>query len=300
MGLSFAENHTSIVVLRPQNHAKPSIDYASISQITMRNIPSLKSLVSRDNLKQFSCNAVLNVDQYQILQVDKPNLPEAEIKTALKWKVKERLDYQVEQATVDGIDIPPDPANPNRSPLMLAVCAKNSCLGELSNSLLDAGIKLKSIDVQALTQRNIASLLESEGRVLVMVTLHENGCLITFTSNSKLYQTRFVEMDKGFKLDHHGELFAANLERLVLELQRSLDSFDRQFPFLSVQRVLISPDVATARLIEGLRTSLYLPVETYDLKDIVDFPDSMDFSSHEKQAMLLPALGAALRVEENA
>lgn len=300
MGVSFTDKHTSIVVVRHQEDAKPKIEYATVSQLTLRNVPGLKSLVSRDALKSFPCNAALNVEQYQILQVDKPNLPEAEIKPALKWKVKELLDYQVEKGSVDGVDIPADPANPNRLPFMFAVCAKNSCLGEVSNALLDAGIKLKSIDVQAFTQRNIASLLEFEDRVLVMVTLLERGCLITFTARGELYQTRFVELDKGFMLDQHGELFASNLEKLTLELQRSLDSFDRQFPFLSIQRMLISPDVATSRLVEGLKASLYLPVETFDLKDIVDFSEVEDFSSYEKQAMLLPALGAALRVEENA
>lgn len=300
MGVSFTDKHTSIVVVRHQEDAKPKIEYAAVSQLTLRNVPGLKSLVSRDALKSFPCNAALNVEQYQILQVDKPNLPEAEIKPALKWKVKELLDYQVEKGSVDGVDIPADPANPNRLPFMFAVCAKNSCLGEVSNALLDAGIKLKSIDVQAFTQRNIASLLEFEDRVLVMVTLLERGCLITFTARGELYQTRFVELDKGFMLDQHGELFASNLEKLTLELQRSLDSFDRQFPFLSIQRMLISPDVATSRLVEGLKASLYLPVETFDLKDIVDFSEVEDFSSYEKQAMLLPALGAALRVEENA
>lgn len=300
MGVSFTDKHTSLVVVRHQDDAKPKVEYAEVSQVTLRNIPGLKSLVSRDALKSFPCNAALNVDQYQILQVDKPNLPEAEIKPALKWKVKELLDYQVDQATVDGVDIPADPANPNRLPFMFAICAKNGYVGELSNALLDAGVKLKSVDVQAFAQRNIAALLEYEDRVLVMITLLEKGCLVTFTAQGELYQTRFVELDKGFMLDQYGDLFATNLDKLILELQRSLDSFDRQFPFLSIQRLLISPDVATARLLEGLKASLYLPVETFDLTDIVDFPEGEDFSSLEKQAMLLPALGAALRVEASA
>ncbi len=297
MGLSVSEKHVSVVVVRTESGEKPKVDYAEVSQVSLRTPPALKSIISHASLASVPCNALLNVDQYQILQVDKPNMPEAEIKAALKWKVKELLDYQVENATVDGVEIPPDPENPNRLPFMFAICAKNPHIAELSNSVLDAGINLKSIDVHALAQRNIAALLEVDGRVLVMVSVLERGCLLTFTANGELYHTRFVELDRGFLIDQNGELFNSNLDRLILELQRSLDSFDRQFPFLSIQRLVIMPDNSSARLVEALKSSLYLPVETFDLTDIVEFPVGNDYSSLEKQAMLLPALGAALRTE---
>jgi MSHA biogenesis protein MshI len=40
-----------------------------------------------------------------------------------------------------------------------------------------------------------------------------------------------------------------------------------------------------------------VPVNVFNLEDIVDLPPNQDFASLEKQAMLLPALGAALRQE---
>lgn len=300
MGLSSTDKHVSIVVVRASGGLKPKVEFADVSQISARNSPALKSVISHASLKSFPCNALLNVDQYQILQVDKPNMPEAEVKLALKWKVKELLDYQVENATVDGVDIPADPQNPNRLPYMFAICARNATLAELSNSLLDAGVNLKTVDIHALAQRNVAALLEQDGRVLVMVSVLERGCLLTFTANGELYHTRFVELDRGFLYDQNGELFNNNMDRLILELQRSLDSFDRQFPFLSIHRLVVAPDSATTRLVDVLKKSLYLPVETFDLTDIVEFPDGKDYSSLEKQAMLLPALGAALRTEEGA
>lgn len=297
MGLSHTEKHVSVVVVRTERGEKPKVDYAEVSQVSLRTPPALKSIISHAALSAVPCNALLNVDQYQILQVDKPNMPDAEVKAALKWKVKELLDYQVENATVDGVEIPIDPQNPNRLPFMFAICAKNPQLAELSNNVLDAGVNLKSLDVHALAQRNIAALLEVDGRVLVMVSVLERGCLLTFSAKGELYHTRFVELDRGFLIDPNGALFTSNLDRLILELQRSLDSFDRQFPFLTIQRLLIMPDQNSARLVEALKSSLYLPVETFDLTDIVDFTDGKDYSSLEKQAMLLPALGAALRDE---
>lgn len=297
LGLSYTDKHLCLVSLRRSQTAKPVVDLATITQTSVQQAPAIKHLVSQLAVKSLPCNAVLNVEQYQILQVDKPNMPANEIKLALRWKIKELIDYRVEQATVDGVDIPPDPMNPNRLPVMFSVCVKNSVVGELSNTLIDAGINLKSVDIHAMAQRNIASLLEFEQRALAMVSITERGCLVTFSAGGELYHTRFIELERGFSIDQSGTLFVTNIERLVLELQRSLDSFDRQFPYLSVNRLLVAPDPNSDRLVQALKSGLYVPVETFRLEDIVQLPPDQDFSSLEKQSMLLPALGAALRQE---
>lgn len=296
MGIALSNTHISLVHCINTPEEKPKVTMAHVEQLKLEDDIGLKRLVQQLGLKSYPCNLALNADQYQVLQVDKPNMPEDEIQNALVWKVKGLIDYQVSDATIRGIDLPSDPQQPNRSPFMFAICAKNKLLEDASNRLMDAGFLLKSVDVQVLAQRNIAALLEHENRVIVLVSFSAKGCLITFTANGELYHARFVELDRGYQL---GDLITSNLERLGLELQRSLDSFDRQFPYLSVQRVVICPDQNAARFVDDLKNSLYLPVETFNLADIVSLPESMDFSSLEKQSMLVMALGAALRPEES-
>lgn len=296
MGIALSNTHISLVHCINAPEEKPKVTMAHVEQLKLEDDIGLKRLVQQLGLKSYPCNLALNADQYQVLQVDKPNMPEDEIQNALVWKVKGLIDYQVSDATIRGIDLPSDPQQPNRSPFMFAICAKNKLLEDASNRLMDAGFLLKSVDVQVLAQRNIAALLEHENRVIVLVSFSAKGCLITFTANGELYHARFVELDRGYQL---GDLITSNLERLGLELQRSLDSFDRQFPYLSVQRVVICPDQNAARFVDDLKNSLYLPVETFNLADIVSLPESMDFSSLEKQSMLVMALGAALRPEES-
>lgn len=299
MGIALSNTHISLVHCITPVQGKPKVTMAHVEQLKLEDDISLKRLVHQLGLKSYPCNVVLNADQYQVLQVDKPNMPDDEIQSALVWKVKGLIDYPVSDATIRGIDLPSDPQQPNRSPFMFAICARNNLLEDLSNRLMDAGFLLKSVDVQVLAQRNIAALLEQESRVIVLVSFSAKGCLITFTANGELYHARFVELDRGYLYDQLGDLLTSNLERLVLELQRSLDSFDRQFPYLSVQRVVICPDKNAARFVDDLKNSLYLPLETFDLADIVELPEGIDFSSIEKQSMLLTALGAALRSEES-
>lgn len=297
VGVSFTDMHVSAVALTHDGlGGKPIVSLAAIEQVPLQETSVLKHFVTKNDLKTFPCNVTLNVDQYQMLQVERPNMPDSEVKPALRWKIKELLDFSIEQAIVDGVDIPVDPAYTNRQQLMLAICARKTTVANVGNHLVDAGFNLKTIDVHALVQRNIAQLLEHEERALVTVSVLPRGCLITFTAKGELYHARLIELDKDF-LNDRTDLFRTNFDKLVLELQRSLDSFDRQFPYLSLNRMVIAPVANREQLVSGLSTSLYVPVNTFDLEDIVELPADQDFSSLEKQAMLLPALGAALRQE---
>src|SRR6185295_14478160 len=57
-------------------------------------------------LHRYRCTTVLRGGDYQMMQVEAPNVPEAEVKEALRWRIKDMIDYPVEAATVDGIFIP--------------------------------------------------------------------------------------------------------------------------------------------------------------------------------------------------
>ena len=295
IGVSYTDMHVSTVALTPPAEGtKPVVSFAAVEQMPLHATSSLRHFVTKNDLKSQPCNLVLNVDQYNIVQIDKPNMPDSEVKPALRWKLKGLLDYSVEQAVVDGVDVPSDPSLSNRQPLMLAICAKKTVVSAVGNQLVDAGFNLKSVDVHALAQRNVAHLLEHEDRALVMLSILPRGCLITFTAKGELYHARLIELDRDF-LNDRDEIFRSNFDKLVLELQRSLDSFDRQFPFLSLNRMVVAPVPHRDYLVSGLSTSLYVPVNVFNLEDIVELPADQDFTSLEKQAMLLPALGAALR-----
>jgi len=297
VGISVTDMHVSTVALTPPSEgAKPVVSFAAVEQVPLHATSTLRHFVTKNDLKTLPCNIVLNVDQYNIVQIDKPNMPDNEVKPALRWKLKGLLDYSVEQAVVDGIDVPVDPSYANRQPLMLAICAKKATVSAMGNQLSEAGFNVRSVDVHALVQRNIAHLLEHEDRALVMLSILPRGCLLTFTAKGELYHARLIELDRDF-LNDRGELFKANFDKLVLELQRSLDSFDRQFPYLSLNRLVVAPVANRDYLVSGLSSSLYVPVNVFNLEDIVELPVDQDFSSLEKQAMLLPALGAALRQE---
>jgi MSHA biogenesis protein MshI len=90
------------------------------------------------------------------------------------------------------------------------------------------------------------------------------------------------------------------LDRLVLELQRSLDHFDRQFSHVGVSRVLVAPLAIDLGLERHLTDALGLPVDTLDLSQVLDFAGAPELRDPARQGYRLHIIGAALREEHAA
>jgi MSHA biogenesis protein MshI len=283
------KEHACLAQVLRQSNKKPLVNFAHIDPTDITQASALKALVKQYQLKKSTCNLVLDASDYQLLQVEKPNVPDEEQRAAVRWKLKDLLDYPVEQATVDVLNIPADPAHQNRQAFLYAIVAKNALIANLSNQLLAADVNLKAIDVQVTAQRNIAAMLEEPSRGLAMLSFNHAGGLLTFTAGGELYHARFIEVEE--------DRTRTALERIALELQRSLDHFDRQFPFIAVTKLLVAPFDEQAAFVAHLKTALYIPVEGFALDAIFEFANPADIASLQSQASLFPVLGAALRQE---
>jgi copper chaperone CopZ len=86
-------------------------------------------------------------------------------------------------------------------------------------------------------------------------------------------------------------------ERIALELQRSLDHFDRQFSNTPLARLLLAPLPEEVGLSTYLAGNLSAPVESVNLGDVLDFHDVPELREPTEQMMRWQTLGTALRVE---
>jgi MSHA biogenesis protein MshI len=149
-----------------------------------------------------------------------------------------------------------------------------------------------------MAQRNIAALFEKEDRALALLAFDVNGCLLTFTSGGEVYMARRIEISPGQLQDADETMRQQFLDRLELELQRSIDHFDRQFKHLPVQRLLVSVP-RNIGLVEILSNNLDLPVAQLDLSEVMDLGSMPDLSGDEAMVYALHTLGASLRQEGN-
>jgi len=240
---------------------------------------------------------VLGGGHYQMLTVDAPNVPLEELRTAVRWRLKDMLDFHVDDATIDVLDIPVDKTATVRQHSMFAVAARNAVIEQRQKLFAGAKVALNAIDIPEMAQRNISALLETDGRGLAMLSFDEDGGLLTVSFNGELYLSRRIDVTLEQLQDADHDRKHQRFEKITLELQRSLDHFDRQFHFISVAKLLLAPSSITG-LEEYLSSNLYTPVARFDLGDVFDLSAAPILVGVEAQQQFFLALGAALRHEE--
>jgi MSHA biogenesis protein MshI len=260
-------------------------------------VESLKSVARAVRPNRFRCSAMLDAADYQMQLVEAPSVPSQEMKSAVRWKLKDLLDYPVDAATVDVADVPTDRSGAARAHYVYAVSARNERIKARMKAFQDAKFPLEAIDVPEMAQRNIATLFEEPGRGLALLAFDDRGGLLTVTADGELFMARHTDVSAAQLTEVRSDMTDPTIERLVLELQRSLDHFDRQFSYISVSRMLVAPLPVDIGLDRHLANSLGLPVQSFDLADVLDFPGAPELRDPTRQGYRLHIIGAALRDE---
>jgi MSHA biogenesis protein MshI len=179
---------------------------------------------------------------------------------------------------------------------MYAVVSKSDSLRQLIARFEAAGINLAVIDIADTAQRNIAALYESPGRALLTLSFDMDGGLITITSAGELYVCRRLDIAYA-QVNAETAAHQRAFDRVVVEVQRSLDHFERNFSQLAVERVLLAPMQESEALVAHLGSNLQLPVVAMDLIDVMDLPPVYLAAPADVRARWFRLIGAGLRVE---
>jgi MSHA biogenesis protein MshI len=260
-------------------------------------IPAMLEKLRKDaRIADFQFTTLLAPGEYQLLPLDALNVHADELKAAIRWRIKDSLNYPVNDATIDVLKVPANKAGGERLPSLYAVAAHNNTIRKIEALFEKAKIDLNVIDIPEMAQRNIAALFEEGEYGLALLAFDDNGGLLTFTCGGELYLARRIEVTLGQLQATDESLRQQHLERLGLELQRSMDYFSRQFSYISVARLLIAAPEQVG-LVAELASSLDLPMEQLDLAQVMDISAVPELANSEFAVRSLLPLGAALRHE---
>lgn len=284
-----------IAQARRPSGRRPELALLSSYRRSGDDVDALKRLRRELGLGGKRCTTLLGGQEYRFLTTELPALPAAEVKDALRWKIKDMVDLPVESATLDVLEIPSD-SGAGRARQCFVAIAANEIVGARMALFEQARVPLEAIDVAELAQRNIAALFEEENRGLGMLAFDESGGLLTFTFNGELYFVRNSDASLAHLAAAEGELREHLYERVALEVQRSLDTFDRVNSHIPVTRLLVVAPGADG-FVEYLRQFLSIPVDVPDLTQVIDCTAVPELRQAARQAECLRVIGAALRQE---
>jgi MSHA biogenesis protein MshI len=299
LAVELGDGRVSLAHVVPDG-GQPVVKFAEERAWDVTDPKSLERVAREFGAKRFRCTTLLKPQEYNILLVEAPVVKPEELKAAMRWRIKDMLDYHVDDATIDVLDVPVPAGAAQRARHMYTVAARNDTIRATLDRFAAAGIPLAVIDIPDTAQRNLAVRLESEQRAVAALTFDEQGGLMTVSFAGELYLSRRLDVTVVELAHSGGELRERLFDRVLTETQRSLDYCERTYPFFTFGRMVIGPFAGDAALRAHLAASLYLPVEALELGQVVRLPAEAAPWSTEQQAHWLKLIGAGLRVETKA
>lgn len=247
----------------------------------------LAEIISKYDLRDAACIWVLNPSQYRLLLVDVPNVPSAEYKEALRWQLKDIVDYPLDDITLD--IFAPAGAKIEETKKIYVVIAQTSFLRKVSDLLSENFLNLVAIDIREFALRNLVSALIKNGNSLIGCVCLSETLHFMIVMGGKIYFTR------GIPLDHSKLNDAATaMQYLMMELHRSVDYFEAEFRQSIPPRFFVGSTVAmTPEVLKTVVSNFAGEAEIINLAKVIKIKDSLkDIIAQPEYS---PVLGAALR-----
>jgi MSHA biogenesis protein MshI len=256
-----------------------------------------------------------------------------ELKAAARWRIKDQVEGRLDDYIIDVMFVGHDKPRPNRQ--LFVAAARNGVIRELTERSAAAGLNVAVIDLAETTQRNLhAAQARREGladRATAALMQHGDQCLLTVCVGDELYYTRRLDwdaqavpgasaspsalaaaalaaaarpavaleamdfMDYGAEPEDalHG---GGDAPRGVVELQRSLDVWDRSWPDLPLARLWVQVGEHSPAMAALLARQLGQPVAVLDIDKT--FPELARCAPDPAlREALQPVLGLLLRQE---
>lgn len=212
------------------------------------------------------CSIVLHPVYYKLLLAEQPAVEKEELSAALRWKLKDLLDYPLEEAAIEYFLLPED-AYRGRQSMVYAAALRKSTLLSLVDPVEECGLKVDCVEIAELAIHSLIARLPSDVGGIACVQLHEGEGFINLVEDGAVYLSRRLDIGlDAFSPDGDNTQF---FDALYLEIQRSLDFYESQLGKGIITQLLYSPGLpATAPIGEFLSLQLGLNVAALDFSPL--------------------------------
>jgi MSHA biogenesis protein MshI len=263
-GLTLAPTGGALVVLDAGADGARQVRHAHL--LADADPEGLKQAVRAVGAEGLPCSLTLEQGSYSVLQVERPTVNDEELATAVRWRIKDMIDFPLEEAILDVFDIP-GLEQRGRPPSVYVAVARRAHLMPRVEAIKESGLELTRIGITELALRNFVALLTDTAESVGVLYLGRERGLFAICRQAALYVARHVEhglqdLESGpEEPEADGIALAARAEaqeRIALEVQRTLDYYDSYFAQPAVRRIYVVPPTPAAAggLAESLRASL--------------------------------------------
>lgn len=297
LGLYLSSDGIAVAEVEQSGDRPPSLKSCAFISATESTdqLTQLAKYISKNDLKKQPCVVVLDETQYNLIQLPAPPVTDAELKSAVRWSIKELINYPVEDAVVDVFRVP---VQEHREGKIYVVATAKDNIQKTVDFIRKSGLSLHAIDIEELSLGNIIEQMNDHQRGVAVLHFDHLVGSISLFSNSALYLSRKIEtgLNRLEEIQAQGAASAAMeqvYESIILELQRSLDFYESEFARPPITKLVVAPRHPILQgFCDYVSSHSGLSVELINLAQI--FPDSTALND-ENQARCLLAIAAAAR-----
>ncbi|MBA6329100.1 MSHA biogenesis protein MshI [Colwellia sp. MB02u-6] len=228
-------------------------------------VKALKALVSVKPLPG-QYHLVLAHAHSQIVQVDKPNVPAAEINAALKWQIKDLVSIAPENMMLDYFDGPTLAGGHEK---INVVCTAKNDLMALVSIFNDTQLNINSITTEEFA---FASLLPLQPDAVLFVCQQPSEEInLLIVKNGQLFFSRRLRGFAQMANKSEDELTMGIIDSLSLEIQRSTDYFERQLKQAPIKTIeILLPVAQEAFLARKLAENTNVEVKLFAMPETLE------------------------------
>src|ERR1035438_2848745 len=136
VGVAFGPTHVAVAVVR-RDRGAPVLERCELLPIPADGgADSASAVIRAAALPRVPVSTVLRTDDYQLVLIEAPDVPPAELRAAMRWRLKETIDFRVEDAVIDVFDVPVQNRG-GQGRMMYAVAAQRSAVDRHSGALVE-------------------------------------------------------------------------------------------------------------------------------------------------------------------
>ena len=209
-----------------------------------------------------SCVWVLSPEDYTLLLIEKPNVPDADLSNAAKWLIKDLISHPVEDAAIAAFSMPLQTS----VKMMYVSVARISYLQKQLALMQRAGLVVTCITIAELAIFNALTLQANAMTNIGLLYCGPDFMQLMMYNAKEFCVSRKLKVAKAHIAP--GSSFEQGIENLTLEIQRSLDYFERQYHHPAP--LVLYLDSVIAEIALPLKNTLGFAVEPFNVAPYLD------------------------------
>lgn len=286
LGVQFSSQGVRFALVTISNNNKTLLDveFNDANDWLQQKI-FLEKKISQFALDTTPTTVIIPQSDYQIFLIEQPSVTRNEKREAIRWRIAEYIDFPVEEAVVDYIEVPQKNKESN-SALTYVVVSRKKLVDEYAVNIKSLGLNLTAIDICQTALCEIAFQLDDAdvGQALLHIEEHKSHII--------LFKNRTLYMMRDFDLGYHHIKENTELHDLALEIQRSIDYCSSNLKNAGISRIVLTPmPERKSEILSNLSNILGLPVRMINYSEFIQEADKLSINQSNSSAF---AIGAAI------